>query len=295
MRTAVAVDIGGSGIRTAVVVPAGRVSAVRRSTIDRRITKDELLRRIVNAVRASPVGGDSVIGVAVPSFVLPDGTIGPCPSVPALEGLNLGAALDGAHVVPDLAAATLGEAHHGAGRGISRFLCVALGTGANAAAAVDGVLVETAFGCLGDAGHVLVDPDGPECACGGRGCLEAIASGHALARDGAPFGFKDGRMVIDAARSGDDDAAALLERAGVALGRAIATWSVLVWPQVVAVGGGLSFAGELLLGPARRELARVGTPYVVSDVELAVAQLGVDAPLLGAGLNALASRPTIAT
>jgi glucokinase len=172
---------------------------------------------------------------------------------------------------------------------VRRFVCVGLGTGANAAAVVDGVLVDTAFGCLGDAGHVLVDPAGPECSCGGRGCLESIASGFALTRDGAPLGLSSGRMVIEAARNGHRQAQAIVDRAGVALGRAIATWAVLLWPERVALAGGLAAAGELLLQPARQEMLRIGPPYIVSEIELVQATLGADAALLGAGVAVLST------
>jgi len=286
-RGAIAVDIGGSGVRAARVGPAGLASAPERLPLESAIAREDLLGRIRSVVRVAAGADGAPVGVAVPSFVLPDGTIGRCPSLPALEGVDLAAELSGALVVPDLAAAALGESRHGAGRGVGRFLCVALGTGANAAAVVDGALVETAFGCLGDAGHVNVEPDGPECPCGGRGCLEAVASGFALARDGAPLGLQDGRAVIEAARAGREDATALLLRAGAALGRAIATWSALLWPDRVAVAGGLSTAGDLLLEPARRELRRVGTPYIVGQIELVQAELGRDATLVGAGVAAL--------
>ncbi len=103
-------------------------------------------------------------------------------------------------VVPDLAAAAVGEYRYGSGRGVERFLCVALGTGANAAAIVYGRVVDTAFGCLGDAGHVLVEPDGPDCACGGRGCLEAVASGWALQQAAIAAGAA-GRPRPDRCRS----------------------------------------------------------------------------------------------
>ena len=286
-RGAIAVDIGGSGVRAARVGPAGLTSAPERLPLESAIAREDLLGRIRSVVRVAAGADGAPVGVAVPSFVLPDGTIGRCPSLPALEGVDLAAELSGALVVPDLAAAALGESRLGAGRGVGRFLCVAIGTGANAAAVVDGALVETAFGCLGDAGHVNVEPDGPECPCGGRGCLEAVASGFALARDGAPLGLQDGRAVIEAARAGREDATALLLRAGAALGRAIATWSALLWPDRVAVAGGLSTAGDLLLEPARRELRRVGTPYIVGQLELVQAELGHDATLVGAGVAAL--------
>jgi glucokinase len=286
---AIAVDIGGSGVRVSRVGPSGLTGEMHRVDITRDVGRTELIELIKHGISAVSLGRESALGVAIPSFVNSDGTVGPCPSVPALEGMDLGGALGAGRVVPDLAAAALGESRYGAGRGIQRFLCVALGTGANAAAIVDGAQVETAFGCLGDAGHVLVDPEGPECPCGGRGCLEAIASGYALARDGNPLGLNDGRAVIEAAREGRQEAIELLERAGTALGRALATWSVLIWPQLAAIGGGLSSAGELLLAPARKELARVGTPYVVSALEVVTATLGPDATLVGTGIAALES------
>jgi glucokinase len=288
--SSLAVDVGGSGVRAALVDRDGRVGARHHVLLGRELDRDEILGRIRAAVDAV-APGKAPDAAAVPSFVRGDGTLVECPSLPALEGARLGDLLGGTRVVPDLAAAALGESRFGAGRGVARFLCAALGTGANAAAVVDGALVDTAWGCLGDAGHVVVEPDGPPCPCGGRGCLEAVASGYALARDGAPLGLADGRAVTEAARRGHEAAHALLERAGTALGRAIASWSALVWPERVAVAGGLSAAGELLLEPARRELQRVGAPYIVGRLELVPAELGADAALVGASLSALPAPP----
>jgi glucokinase len=288
----VGVDVGGSGVRASRFGSDGLVGEAATAALDRSLPRDELLSRI-GGVLAGVADGATAAAVAIPSFVLPDGTTAVCPSLPGLEGVDLGAALTGAaggrpvRVVPDLAAAALGESRRGTGRGVRRFLCVALGTGANAGAVVDGAVVETAFGCLGDAGQVVVDPAGPECPCGGRGCLESIASGFAFARDGAPLGLPSARAVLEAALAGRADAVAIVERAGVALGRAIATWSALLWPERVAVAGGLAAAGELLLAPARRELARVGAPYIVGRTEVVLAELGRDATLVGAGEIAL--------
>jgi glucokinase len=92
---------------------------------------------------------------------------------------------------------------------------------------------------------------------------------------------------VDAARAGDARAAAIVERAGVALGRAIAIWCALLWPGRVAVAGGVAAAGELLLAPTRNELRRVGVPYL-TRVDIVPAQLGADAGLAGSGLAALA-------
>ena len=186
---------------------------------------------------------------------------------------------------PTSPAAALAESSLSPG-GDSRLLCVGLGTGANAALAVGRHVVDLADGALGDAGHIVVEPDGPACPCGGRGCLEAVCSGIAFARDGRPFGLADGRAVVQAAREGRLEAIQLLDRAGVALGRAIASWAAMTVPDVVAVVGGLSAAGDLLLEPARRELRRLAQPrYAALHIRPGV--LGSEATITGAAIAAI--------
>jgi glucokinase len=294
----VAVDLGGSSVRAAGA--SRSVADPARRAVSAGMSRAELLDVIVAVVHeaagdtAEPALGRVV--AAVPSYVLGDGSLAATPSLPALEGLALAAELgrltgaSAVEVVPDLSAATIGEHQLGAGRGVARFVCAAIGTGVNAGAVVDGRLVDTAFGSLGDAGMVLVDPAGPRCPCGGFGCLEAVCSGFALARDGAPFGFPDARSVVAAAGAGHEGAGALVRRAGVALGRAISIWSVVVWPEVVAVAGGVAAgAGDLLLDPARAELSRVGPPYVVAGLRVVPAELGASATLAGAAVLAEAA------
>ncbi len=290
---AVGVDVGGSGVRAARAGAVGAVGPTARRALAAELSREAVLGAIAETVAEAATGTHIArLAVAIPSFAGTDGAVLDIPSLPALHGVRLGERLaerteaQQVVLVPDLAAAALGEHRLGSGRGVERFLCVALGTGANAAAVVGGVPVDTAFGCLGDAGHVKVDADGPLCPCGGRGCLEAVASGFALARDGAALGHPSAREVVAAAAAGEAAAAALVDRAGTALGRAIASWSALLWPQRVAVAGGVALAGELLLAPARRELARVGTPYIVAGLDVVPAELGDTATLAGACLLA---------
>lgn len=285
MASALAVDIGGSGVRAALVGPDGRHEAPVRRTLTAGMGRPELLGAIAGAM--DQAGEGDACGIAVPGFVDAEGRLRHVANLPALEGLALDETFPGARVVPDLAAAAVAEARLGMGRGHARVLVAALGTGANAALVADDVVVETAFGCLGDAGHVVVDPDGPPCPCGGVGCLEAIASGPALAAAGQTIGIAAAGLVVAAARTGNQQARAIVERAGTALGRAIVSWSVMTFPDVVVVGGGVADAGELLLDPARREVARLGTPYIVGGLEIVPAGLGRDATLVGAGLVAL--------
>jgi glucokinase len=294
LRTAIAVDIGGSGVRAARVALSGDTGPICRRPLARDMSRIELLERITSAVAETGADGhDAALAVAIPAFVGGRGLIQFCVNLPALDDVDLAALLGAVApggrvaVMPDVSAAAIAEALVGAGRDVHRFMCVPIGTGVNAAMTVAGRLLETVAGCLGDAGHVLVDPEGPRCGCGGTGCLEAIASGTALARDGAPLGLTGGAAVVDAARHGNAAARAIVERAGRALGRAIATWSAMLWPDRVAIAGGLSAAGDLLLEPARHELRRVGVPYLTGSVEIVPAMLGPDAALVGAGLAAL--------
>ena len=291
---AIGVDVGGSGVRAARTGPDGIDGARAAQPLDRTLDATQVterLRAVVAELR--PGADDAGVAVAFPGFRDDSGRVAFAANLPGLDGLLVEEVLEpvagGLAVcgLPDLAAAALGEARLGAGRGVARFLCASLGTGVNAALTVGGRVVDVAYGCFGDAGHVNVEPDGPECPCGGRGCLEAIASGVAFARDGAPLGLPDGAAVVAAARGGHPEAGEIVARAGAALGRAIATWGAIAFPERVAVTGGLSAAGELLLGPAREELRRVGPPYVVGRMELVLGELGPDATLAGAGMAAL--------
>lgn len=265
---------------------------VARRGLDRETSVSHLLAVVTDALKECGCESPERVVVAVPTYVEEDGRLLDCPSLPQLTGAPLSRLLrqhlraGEVDVRPDLSCAALGEARLGRGRGVRRLLVVALGTGANAAAVVDGALVETAYGCFGDAGHVLVEPAGPICPCGGRGCLEAVCSGRALNAAAMQLGLGDATQLLRAAEAGRADARAVVIRAGVALGRAISTWSVLVWPDVVAVAGGVAAAGEALLAPARAELHRVAPPYIGDRITVEIAELGAHATLVGALLLA---------
>jgi glucokinase len=296
--TAIAVDIGASTVRAARVDRSGVCGAIVRRSLEADFPTATIVGVVRDAIReVGWTAPDRGVGIGIPGFLDEAGRVQFAGNLQGLNGLSLADALAGTlprdrvFVVPDVAAAALGEAVAGAGRGVERFLCAAIGTGVNAAMTVHGRILETVAGCLGDAGHVLVEPAGPRCPCGGLGCLEAVTSGIALARDGAPYGFDDAAAVVQAAREGHAQASAIVERAGTALGRAIATWCTMLWPDRIAIGGGVGTAGDLLLAPARRELARVGVPYL-TQVDVVEAQLGGDAGLVGCGLFALSRSST---
>jgi glucokinase len=154
---------------------------------------------------------------------------------------------------------------------------------------LDGRVCFGESGNAGHVGHVVVEPDGPDCVCGGRGCLEAIARGPAVVQSARDQGWiptegpADGRSLVAAAKTGDPVAVAAFARAGDALGVAIASAAHLLELDVVAVGGGLTHAGELLLGPARAAFARHARMKFAAKCRIVRAALDVDAGLIGAG------------
>ncbi len=145
---------------------------------------------------------------------------------------------------------------------------------------------------------MVIDPQGPFCNCGKRGCLEAIASGSAIARAAREEILKgassiigdlvsspseiDARAVVEAARRGDELASEILRRAGKALGIGIANLVHIFDPELVVVGGGVAKAGPLLFDPLREALSRYLMPDFKSKFQLRESALGDDAGLLGA-------------
>lgn len=200
--------------------------------------------------------------------------------------------------------AALAEQRVGAARGAANVVMLTLGTGIGGAIVLDGRLVRGASGAAGELGHMTIDQYGPPCqgSCPGRGCLEVMASGTAIARLGmeagarlpesalgravAQRGFVSGEEVVALARAGDEAACSVTAAIGRNLGAGIASIANIFEPDVVVVGGGASAAGDLLLGPAREVVAeRALRPS--RDVRIVPAALGEDAGMIGAALFAL--------
>jgi glucokinase len=191
-------------------------------------------------------------------------------------------------VANDAIAMAVGEHWRGVGVGARNLLGVVVSTGVGGGLVLDGRVCFGESGNGGHIGHVVVDPEGPDCVCGGNGCLEAIARGPAVVQSARDQGWTptdgpaDGRSLVAAAKAGDPVAVAAFIRAGTALGVAIASAAHLLELDVVAVGGGLAHAGELLLGPARAAFARHARMKFAANCQIVRAALDVDAGLIGA-------------
>jgi glucokinase len=189
----------------------------------------------------------------------------------------------------DAIAMTIGEHWRGAARSFDNVLGVVVSTGVGGGLILDGRARYGDTGNAGHFGHIVVEPDGPACGCGGRGCVEAIARGPAVVAWAVAHGWEpqrgasaDGRALLADANSGNKIAIAAFDRAGEAVGVAIASATHLLDLDLVVIGGGLSNAGELLLAPARTAFARHARMSFASRCRITRAELGGDAGLVGA-------------
>jgi glucokinase len=188
----------------------------------------------------------------------------------------------------DATCAAGAELSYGAGRGLRGFILVTVGTGIGGGLVLGGRVWRGVRGFAGEIGHVSLDPRGPACPCGARGCLEQYASGPAIVRAwkagaGPRSGEAESPMAVARlARAGDTAALAAFEAAGQAMGQALGGVINLLDIEACLIGGGVADAGEVLLDPVRRGLRQFAYPLVAEGVRVVRAELGNDAGLLGA-------------
>lgn len=305
---AVGVDIGGTKLLAVRLEPDGGVVADRR--VDAPRTGDELVADVLASARRLAAGEPASIGVGVPGLVDATGRLVFAPNLSTAAGTDLGDALRAAApgcrvwVGNDATAACWAEHQLGAGTASDDMLMVTLGTGIGGGIISGGRLVEGANRFAGEFGHMVVNPAGPQCPCGKKGCWERYASGSGLgmlgrelavaggahevtARAGGDPEKVKGEHVTAAAAEGDGPALEIMRRFAwwVALG--LANLTNLLDPAVIVVGGGLVEAGEVLLEPTRQAFEElVEGAAVRPPVKIVAAALGSRAGAVGAGLLA---------
>jgi glucokinase len=294
-----ALDVGGTAMKGALVGPDGATRCpLRRPTPHRQgpgavvDAAGGALRELLEDARRERLEV-AAAGVAVPGIVDEARGVAVFSANLGWRDLPLRALLEARTGLPvglghDVRAGALAEATLGAARGEADVLFVPVGAGIAAAAIVDGRLL-VAGGYAGELGHLQVDPDGEPCGCGGRGCLETVASGAALARR---YAARAGRPVAGAAavaervRAGDPDAEAVWADAVAALAQGLAAAVALLGSRLVVVGGGLAGARDLLLRPLTEALPARLSPGSTRVPRLVLAALGDQAGCLGAALLA---------
>lgn len=321
-RTALAVDLGGTWLRVARVDAGGGVHDRRRVATPAAEGPEAVVAAIVAlaAPLADRVDRRAGACVAAPGPLDPaSGRVHEVPNMPGWQGFPLAERLAERLQLPvrvrnDANLAALGEARFGAGRGFDPLIYLTLSTGVGGGLILDGRMFEGATGLAGELGHVAVQAEGPACKLGHVGCLEAFASGtaiaararEALARGeasllsagssvllgaGSPVGRPiDAEAVARAAEAGDVLARSLFETAGHALGRALGGFVNLFDPARIVIGGGLRAAWPLWAPAMERGMRGLVMAADQRHFEIVPAALGDDAGLVGAGAFALEAK-----
>ena len=287
MPSFLGVDVGGTKVAVAALENGKARHGVEHPT--ELGSTDALLAGIESAVRevAAQAGEPQAIGIGVPSQIeWSTGTVLASVNIP-LAGVPLREELTARFGVPvyvdnDASCAALAEAD---AIGATELVMLTLGTGVGGGVVTGGRIFRGAHGLGGELGHVVVEADGPECpgSCPSRGCLEALCSGTALERAAG----RKGREVVEAARGGDGEAQAHLDRLGRYLGVGISNMVNAFQPEYVVIGGGLSAAADLFLDTAIAEAGSRALPALWERVTVQAATAGNEAGVIGAGLLAL--------
>jgi predicted NBD/HSP70 family sugar kinase len=292
---AVGVDFGKRHLAVAVCDLSHEVLAETWEEMDEDYPADQGLERARELIRAALADADADpktavgVGIGLPGPVhAPSGTLGSSTILPGWSGVRLGDVLRHfelpVYLDNDANLGARSELIWGAGRGLDTFVYLKVATGIGSGLIAGGEVLSGAGGTAGEIGHIAVHEGGDICRCGSRGCLETVASVHAVVRmlERALGETLEIEEVIRRARGGDLACARALADAGRNIGVATATLCNLFNPQRIAVGGSLGAAGDLLLNPMRESLELRAIPSAAADAEIVQAELGERAELLGA-------------
>jgi glucokinase len=304
----IGVDLGGTKMLVGVLSGTEPLYEQREQSTGQ--TEDELVellvREIEEARQARP--GVEAVGLGIPATIDHDRGVAvsavnlPLSDLPIRDLVSERVGLP-VFVDNDANVAALAEYLFGAAKGMPHMVMLTVGTGIGGGLVLDGELYRGSTGAGAELGHVVIQADGPPCQgnCPNHGCVESLASGTALGREGraaaesapdsalgkvlAEGGAVDGRAVTEAALAGDEVAVGVFELIGSRLGVACASLANIFQPNAIVVGGGVIAAGDLLLEPARREV-RERALNPMNQTPVLEATLGNDAGMIGAAAMA---------
>ena len=304
------VDLGGTKILVLISDGDGRVVGTARVATEANLGPEAVIGHIVQAVQAAAaeahvdVSALRCVGVSAPGPIdAVEGVITDPPNLPGWHNVPLARILRERLGVPavlenDANCGAVGEHNFGAGRGYRHMIFVTISTGIGGGIIIDNELYVGASGAAGEVGHLGVSEDGPTCGAGHVGCLEAFASGTAIAaraREAIAAGglVRTARLaehdpplsaetVYLAGQQGEAEATAIIESAGRYLGMGLASLINAFNPQAIVIGGGLTNMGDTILGPAVETARTRSFAQSFTDVRIVEGELGERAPALGA-------------
>lgn len=309
------VDLGGTKVYTALAAPDGKVLAETKIPTGAEQGLQHVVNRMVESVEqvleAARIPQKQLGALAVGAPGPLDSDSGIIHQAPNLKWRNvpIKQILEQRLSIPvlldnDANLAALGEYAYGAGQGEVNMVYITVSTGVGGALIIDGRLFRGSSGGAGEIGHMTLLPDGPLCGCGNRGCLETLASGTAMAREarelvargggkriiekaGGEPGRIDSATIAAAAKAGDAEASAIINRAAGYLGIGVANVLNLLNPSLVILGGGVMEIGEPVWEGVRREVQARALEAARAGVKIVPARLGGRAGVMGAVALAL--------
>lgn len=288
----IGVDVGGTKMNAALVHEDGRIEdPLTRKT--KQGSQEEFLTDLEGLIEELRDDRAAALGLGLPSTIdQRAGRVVSSVNIP-LEDLDIRARMTERFGLPvaidnDANAAAIAEWKVGAGRGVDNMVMLTLGTGIGGGLILDGKPFRGATGAGAELGHLVLQYGGPECACGGTGHFETVASGQAADAAAKELlgGASGGAELVVAAGGGDVPAVEALAQIGRRLGAGIASLINIFEPELVVIGGGFGQAGELLIGPAQEVIAREALLPGRDTVRIVPAELGPRAGLVGAGFVA---------
>ena len=301
------IDLGGTNIRVAVVDRGGAMLQRERQRTLAHLGAEHAMSRLVDAaarLKRAVEGRIAGVGVSLGSPVDPDtGRMYNPPSLPGWDGFSPKRALEESlrlpvHIANDATLGAVGEHAYGIGQGVNDLVYVTVSTGIGGGVIVNGRPVMGMEGFAGELGHISIDRNGRRCNCGGIGCLEALASGTAIAGIAAERlsagersvmesmagvdGVVRSEAVMAAAAQGDPLAKDVVEQFARDLGIGLVNLMHVFNPQMIVLGGGVSQNLHLFFGPLHAAIRSRAMAHLKARVPLVASVLGDDASLLGA-------------
>ncbi len=315
-QCALGIDLGGTNLKGVILDSNGSIRHLTRIPTEASKGGKRVLHNILTLIEkliAAEGSKQHIIGVGIgtPGFVDQDGTVDGADNLPGWKGTNMYEPILKAHGLNtiganDVTVAALAESRFGAGKGVNNMVCLALGTGIGGGIVINGKIYAGTHGMAAELGHIIVEPNGIQCTCGLKGCVERYASATgivSIALDKAKKPSPDttselaricrekpetvtAKLVYDYAKRGDTFGILVNEYVCDKLAAVIGMICNTLSPDRIILGGGVMMAGSIILDTTSRYVTKYCFQQIWKKCELVAAQCGEDAGVLGAGAMA---------